>query len=254
VFERFTDRARRVVVLAQEEARLLEHNYIGTEHLLLGLIREGEGVAARALDALDVELDQARGDVLEIIGRGEVTPAGHIPFTPRSKKVLELSLKEATSLRVKYIGTEHILLGLLREGEGVAAQILHRRGVTLEVVRQEVIALLAIDESAVAAVGDSGVRPADRPAWRVERVPPTTQLRRASDEAERPPMCPRCDADLSESARYAVHDVPRGNRETQDDAEERNLEPGPTRRAAFLYCGECGRVVASNLLEPDAGS
>src|SRR5262245_41751206 len=118
MFERFTDRARRVVVLAQEEARLLMHNYIGTEHLLLGLIHEGEGVAAKALDALGIELTEVRSRVEEIIGRGSETPSVHIPFTPRSKKVLELSLREALELGHNYIGTEHILLGLIREGEG----------------------------------------------------------------------------------------------------------------------------------------
>src|SRR5579859_1598409 len=124
MFERFTDRARRVIVLAQDEARLLDHNYIGTEHLLLGLIHEGEGVAAAALRELGVSLDAVRQKVEEIIGRGQQAPAGHIPFTPRAKKVLELSLRESNQLGHGYIGTEHILLGLLREGEGVAAQVL----------------------------------------------------------------------------------------------------------------------------------
>ena len=124
MFERFTDRARRVVVLAQEEARLLNHNYIGTEHLLLGLIHEGEGLAAKALESLGVSLDQVRSQVEDMIGVGTATPQGHIPFTPRAKKVLELSLREALQLGHNYIGTEHILLGLVRENEGVAARIL----------------------------------------------------------------------------------------------------------------------------------
>jgi ATP-dependent Clp protease ATP-binding subunit ClpC len=124
VFERFTDRARRVVVLAQEEARLLNHNYIGTEHILLGLIHEGEGVAAKALESLGISLEAVRQQVEEIIGQGGASPSGHIPFTPRAKKVLELSLREALQLGHNYIGTEHILLGLIREGEGVAAQVL----------------------------------------------------------------------------------------------------------------------------------
>jgi ATP-dependent Clp protease ATP-binding subunit ClpC len=141
MFERFTDRARRVVVLAQEEARLLNHNYIGTEHLLLGLIREDQGVAARALASLGVGLDTVREQVEEIIGKGKRTPSGHIPFTPRSKKVLELSLREALDLGHDYIGTEHILLGLMREGEGVAAQVLVRLGCDLNRVRQQVIRL-----------------------------------------------------------------------------------------------------------------
>ena len=124
MFERFTDRARRVVVLAQEEARMLNHNYIGTEHILLGLIHEGEGVAAKALESLGISLDAVRQQVEEIIGQGQQAPSGHIPFTPRAKKVLELSLREALQLGHNYIGTEHILLGLIREGEGVAAQVL----------------------------------------------------------------------------------------------------------------------------------
>src|SRR3990170_4247315 len=141
MFERFTDRARRVVVLAQEEARMLNHSYIGTEHILLGLIHEGEGVAARALEAVGVSLDEVRGDVEEIIGRGDQRPRSHIPFTPRAKKVLELSLREALQLGHNYIGTEHVLLGLIREGEGVGAQVLVKRGATLERVRGEVVAL-----------------------------------------------------------------------------------------------------------------
>ena len=124
MFERFTDRARRVVVLAQEEARMLNHNYIGTEHVLLGLIHEGEGVAAKALESMNISLEAVRSQVEEIIGQGQAAPTGHIPFTPRAKKVLELSLREALQLGHNYIGTEHILLGLIREGEGVAAQVL----------------------------------------------------------------------------------------------------------------------------------
>jgi ATP-dependent Clp protease ATP-binding subunit ClpC len=142
MFERFTDRARRVVVLAQEEARRLDHNYIGTEHLLLGLIREGEGVASLALGSLGISLEAVRSQVEEIIGRGQAAPGGHIPFTPRAKKVLELSLREALQLGHDYIGTEHILLGLIREGEGVAAQVLQKMGGDLNRVRQQVIQLL----------------------------------------------------------------------------------------------------------------
>jgi ATP-dependent Clp protease ATP-binding subunit ClpA len=140
MFERFTERARRVVVLAQEEARRLHHNYIGTEHILLGLIREGEGVAALALDALGISLDAVRQQVEEIIGQSpqEVPPPGHIPFTPRAKKVLELSLRESLDMGHNYIGTEHILLGLVREGEGVAAQVLGKLGARLDRVRAKV--------------------------------------------------------------------------------------------------------------------
>ena len=143
MFERFTDRARRVVVLAQEEARMLNHNYIGTEHILLGLIHEGEGVAAKALESLNISLEAVRSQVEEIIGQGQQAPSGHIPFTPRAKKVLELSLREALQLGHNYIGTEHILLGLIREGEGVAAQVLVKLGADLNRVRQQVIQLLS---------------------------------------------------------------------------------------------------------------
>jgi ribosomal protein S18 acetylase RimI-like enzyme len=143
VFERFTDRARRVIVLAQEESRLLNHNYIGTEHLLLGLVAEGEGVGGRALEALDISLSSVRVEIQEIIGRGQTPPAGHIPFTPRAKKVLELSLREALQLGHNYIGTEHLLLGLVREGEGVAAQVLGTLGVELDDVRMAVMTTLS---------------------------------------------------------------------------------------------------------------
>ena len=142
MFERFTDRARRVVVLAQDEARMLNHNYIGTEHILLGLIHEGEGVAAKALESLGISLDAVRQQVEEIIGQGQQAPSGHIPFTPRAKKVLELSLRESLQLGHNYIGTEHILLGLIREGDGVAAQVLVKLGADPNRVRQQVIQLL----------------------------------------------------------------------------------------------------------------
>ena len=148
MFERFTDRARRVVVLAQEEARDLGHTYIGTEHILLGLLREPEGVAAQALEALGIGLDGVRREVREIIGPGEgITLPSHIPFTPRAKKVLELSLREALQLGHNYIGTEHILLGLIREGEGVAAQVLVKLGADLNRVRQQVIMTLHASEA-----------------------------------------------------------------------------------------------------------
>ena len=160
MFERFTDRARRVVVLAQEEARLLNHNYIGTEHILLGLIHEGEGVAAKALESLGISLEAVRSQVEEIIGQGGSSPSGHIPFTPRAKKVLELSLREALQLGHNYIGTEHILLGLIREGEGVAAQVLVKLGADLSRVRQQVIQLLS-GYSGPGASG-SGSTPGDK--------------------------------------------------------------------------------------------
>jgi ATP-dependent Clp protease ATP-binding subunit ClpC len=162
MFERFTDRARQVVVLAQEEARMLNHNYIGTEHILLGLIHEGEGVAAKALKSLGIRLEAVRQQVEEIIGQGQQAPSGHIPFTPRAKKALELSLREAQQLGHNYIGTEHILLGLIREGEGVAAQVLVRLGADLNRVRQQVIQLLH---------GYQGKEPAAAGAGQRHRLP-----------------------------------------------------------------------------------
>src|SRR5476649_1702988 len=143
VFERFTDRARRVLVLAQEEARLLNHSFIGTEHILLGLIHEGEGVAAKALESLGISLEAVREKVEETIGMAGTAPSGSPPFTPRAKKVLELSLREALQLGHSYIGTEHMLLGLVREGEGVAATVLQSLGADLPHVRQQVIQLLS---------------------------------------------------------------------------------------------------------------
>ena len=143
MFERFTDRARRVIVLAQEEARMLNHNYIGTEHILLGLIHEGEGVAAKALESMGISLEDVRKEVEELIGPGSQPPSGHIPFTPRAKKVLELSLREGLQMGHKYIGTEFLLLGLVREGEGVAARVLVKLGADLPRVRQTVIQLLS---------------------------------------------------------------------------------------------------------------
>jgi ATP-dependent Clp protease ATP-binding subunit ClpC len=152
MFERFTDRARRAVVLAQEEARMLHHDFIGTEHLLLGILHEGDGSAARVLQGLDISLEPARREVAEIRGRGLAAPAGHIAFTPRARKVLELSLPEALQLGHTYTGTEHILLSLVREGDGVAVQVLVRLGTDLNRVREEVIRLIPGGQ------GDSGRR------------------------------------------------------------------------------------------------
>ena len=179
MFERFTDRARRVVVLAQEEARMLNHNYIGTEHILLGLIREGEGVAAKALESLGISLEAVRQQVEEIIGQGQQAPSGHIPFTPRAKKVLELSLREALQLGHNYIGTEHILLGLIHEGHGVAAQVLVRLGAELDRVRQQVAELVDAQE------GESETKrpfPAPR-AWERSEVLRTLRVISARLEA-----------------------------------------------------------------------
>ena len=165
MFERFSDRARRVVVLAQDEAKALNHNYIGTEHLLLGLVSEGEGVAAKALTSLGISLEAVRAQVEEIIGRGTTTPTGHIPFTPRAKKVLELSLREALQMNHSYIGTEHLLLGLIREGEGVAAQVLIRLGADLNTVRNTVLQLLQGDDGKQAATaGAPEAGPSQSPA------------------------------------------------------------------------------------------
>jgi ATP-dependent Clp protease ATP-binding subunit ClpC len=165
MFERFTDRARRVIVLAQEEARKLNHNYIGTEHILLGLIHEGEGVAPQALSELGISLQSVRLQVEEIIGQGTAAPSGHIPFTPRAKKVLELSLREALQLGHNYIGTEHILLGLVREGEGVAAQVLQKLGAGLDRVREEVIRLLATHSGEAEPEVDAADRPESPLEW-----------------------------------------------------------------------------------------
>ena len=155
MFERFTDRARRVIVLAQEEARLLNHNYIGTEHLLLGLLADGEGKAARVLQSLDVTLDAARVQVRQIIGMGSGTQQGHIPFTPRANKVLELSLREALTLRSQSIGSEHLLLGLIAEGEGVGAQIIERLGVPLSTVRERATALAGNEPDPAPGLGET---------------------------------------------------------------------------------------------------
>jgi len=205
VFERFTDRARRVVVLAQEEARMLDHNYIGTEHILLGLIHEGEGVAAEALTSIGIGLDAVRGQVEQIIGKGGAVPTGHIPFTPRAKKVLELALREALQLNHNYIGTEHLLLGLVREGEGVAAQVLQTLGGDLDRVRQAVIRRLR----------ELGQAPS---APREEEIEGEGTLRG--------PRCPRCDADLAVFATYRTITV----------ADE---EESAGRKAAFVFCRRC---------------
>jgi ATP-dependent Clp protease ATP-binding subunit ClpC len=222
VFERFTDRARRVVVLAQDEARMLNHNYIGTEHLLLGLIREGEGVAALALGALGISLEDARRDIEEIIGQGQAAPTGHIPFTPRAKKVLELALREALQLGHNYIGTEHILLGLIREGEGVAAQVLQKLGADLARVREAVVELIpGSSESA----GRSPRRRRGRRIFEEEAtVPPVS--------AEDFPTCPSCSAPLAETMAVKVLEL------TVDE------QPAQVKVA---YCSRCGTALGTTL-------
>jgi ATP-dependent Clp protease ATP-binding subunit ClpC len=229
VFERFTDRARRVVVLAQEEARMLNHNYIGTEHILLGLVRERDGVAAKALGSLSIGLNAVRREVEEIIGQGQAAPTGHIPFTPRAKKVLELSLREALQLGHNYIGTEHILLGLIREGEGVAAQVLQKLGADLNRVRQTVIQLL----SGYAAGAE--VRKVERGAEKevgaeMEVELATETAPAAIPAAEDAPMCPNCFAGLDET--LAVKNV-----ETASEGEHLSVK--------IAYCNRCGVALGS---------
>ena len=208
MFERFTDTARRVLVLAQEEARLLNHNFIGTEHILLGLLHEGEGVAAQALGALGVNLYDARERVEETIGPAGSSLVGSPPFTPRAKKVLELSLREALQLGHNYIGTEHLLLGLVREGEGVGAQVLVRMGADLSRVRQQVVELL-----------EAGAGTAPGPA---------------GGPKQRGPLCGWCRSELSESARFRTIYVPPDESGTGEDL----------RRTSVFYCSRCGTVLS----------
>ncbi len=230
MFERFTDRARRVLVLAQEEARLLNHNFIGTEHILLGLIHEGEGVAAKALESLGISLEAVREKVEETIGPAGSSTTGSPPFTPRAKKVLELSLREALQLGHNYIGTEHMLLGLVREGEGVAAQVLVSLGADLSRVRQQVIQLL------------QGYQPASHE--QVSEAAPTDIYHTFEGaEAAGPrggragpggPRCGRCHAALEGSVGYRILAVP------PTDAGA-GLDPVDV---FFIYCLGCGDVVA----------
>jgi ATP-dependent Clp protease ATP-binding subunit ClpC len=219
MFERFTDRARRVVVLAQEESRMLNHNYVGTEHILLGLVHEGEGVAAQALQGLGVSLEEVRRRVEEIIGEGDRRPTGHIPFTSRAKRVLELSLRESVQLGQKYIGTEHILLGLIAEGEGVAAQVMQQMGVDLDRARAAVIQFVSgYAPSAVAAEAFG------RAAGGV--VPTPGDIEPASHEGAR---CPSCRASLAEAAAIATVTA-------ADDEGEASL-------IRVLYCRACSAAL-----------
>jgi ATP-dependent Clp protease ATP-binding subunit ClpC len=227
MFERFTDRSRRVVVLAQEEARILNHNYIGTEHLLLGLIHEGEGVAARALESLGISLEAVRQQVEEVTGRGEELPSGHIPFTARAKKVLELSLREAMQLGHNYIGTEHILLGLLREGEGVAAQVLVKLGADLNRVRQQVIQLLhGHAPEAMTGIGSIESRLSALEQW-VGIAPDTSDLDRqvAQARSERREAVAARDQERAASLRDRVNELldERASRHQQWAAEHPDL-------------------------------
>jgi ATP-dependent Clp protease ATP-binding subunit ClpC len=207
MFKRFTDPARRVVVLAQEEARMLNHNYVGTEHILLGLIHEGEGVAAKALESLNISLEAVRDRIQEIVGQGQLAPRGHIPFTPRAQKVLELSFREALQLGHTNIGTEHILLGLIREGEGVAAQVLQQMGIDLRQAGREVTRLL------------SGEHPA------------AAETAGAARSVELAARCASCQAWLSDSARITALEV-------QD-------EEGRPTTVRLLYCSRCGVLIGT---------
>ena len=217
MFERFTDRARRVVVLAQEEARMLNHNYIGTEHILLGLIHEGEGVAAKALESLNISLEAVRQQVEEIIGQGQAAPTGHIPFTPRAKKVLELSLREALQLGHNYIGTEHILLGLIREGEGIAAQVLQKLGADLNRVRQTVVQLLSGYRAGAEVTGVEGA---------AEMVELTSEMAITEEPlGHDAPTCPNCFGALDETLAVRVL-------ETTAEGEDLSVK--------IAYCSRCG--------------
>ena len=174
MFERFTDRARRVVVLAQEEARLLNHNFIGTEHVLLGMIHEGEGIAAQVLESAGISLEAARAKVAAIVGPGSSSPSGHIPFTPRAKKVLEMALREAIHLGDNFIGTEHLLLGLLREGQGVAVEVLQNSGADLRRLREHVTDLAGGQRTSLFEAEES-----DRPARLKPEIQPASSARAA---------------------------------------------------------------------------
>src|ERR1700733_13708703 len=221
MFERFTDRARRVLVLAQEEARLLNHNFIGTEHILLGLIHEGEGVAAKALESLGVSLERGREKVEETIGPAGSSTTGSPPFTPRAIKVLELTLREALQLGHNYIGTEHILLGLVREGEGVAAQVLVSLGADLSSVRQQVLRLVAGSPAHVAALEAIATLP--KPVR---------------------PRCGRCGAVLAGSVLYSTLEARPSDQESEGSEGSEGSEQGrgPLSLTVF-YCGRCGGVL-----------
>jgi len=222
VFERFTDRARRVVVLAQEEARMLNHDYIGTEHILLGLIHEGDGIAYRALSEMGISLTVVRGAIQQIIGEGQRAPTGHIPFTPRAKKVLELSLREALQLGHNYIGTEHILLGLVREGEGVAAQVLQKYGASMDRVRQAVISLLSgyAGVQAAAATGE-----VETSALMSEVVPADALV-----SGESAPTCPNCRSPLAETLAAKTLKLKDGDETTM---------------VKMAYCNRCGTALGT---------
>jgi ATP-dependent Clp protease ATP-binding subunit ClpA len=228
VFERFTDKARRVIVLAQEEARALDHNYIGTEHILLGLLGVDDGVGARALIDLGVDLVDARAVSLEMIGKGSAPPDGdHIPFTPRGKRVLELSLRESVQLANDFIGTEHILLGLLREEEGVAAKVLTERGVTHKGARAAIVAIRQARDVAAGAFEEVTV---------AMGVAGTAVAMKAPIEHGLVPMCPRCKGAIEEVGAYKTLDIP-------EDGGSGSI------RVQFVFCEACGYAFASKILD-----
>jgi ATP-dependent Clp protease ATP-binding subunit ClpC len=228
VFERFTDRARRVLVLAQEEARLLNHSFIGTEHILLGLIHEGDGIGAMSLESLGISLEAVRMKVGAIVGVGGGQPSESPPFTPRAKKVLELALREALQLGHSYIGTEHLLLGLVREGEGVAATVLIDLGANLGRVRQKVIEFMS------GRPGSESITPSGEPS---------VQFLTGNDSAGTDPRCPRCRSELAEVARFrtiAVSPEP-------DESDESDSLPI---LVDVVYCSHCGTTLATLRSEP----
>jgi ATP-dependent Clp protease ATP-binding subunit ClpA len=234
VFERFTDRARRVVVLAQEEARLLDHNYIGTEHVLLGLIHEGEGVAALALEGLGVSLETVRAQVLQRIGRGEKAADVHIPFTPRAKRVLSLALREALDLGAGYIGTEHLLLGLLREADGVGAQVLNDLGADVGSVRSKVLELVSGH-----AAGAEGMHVGPEVVRVTRELHASASAVVGAYDPSMGPLCSMCRRPLLETATYKAIEA----------AEHRGEG---FRRFLVLYCGGCGDVVKTELLPEES--
>jgi ATP-dependent Clp protease ATP-binding subunit ClpC len=231
VFERFTDGARRVLVLAQEEARLLNHNFIGTEHVLLGLLRYQEGIAGQALRSLGVSLAAVREKVEETIGPSGLTPVDSPPFTPRAKKVLELSLREALDLKHNYIGTEHLLLGLLREGEGVSVQVLVGLGVDLSRVRERVLELLAT-EPTEGLEEESTQR--ERRGWGSPRPgqPSLGRMSRHTGHGGQGPNCPACSSGLAEGAVWSTLSVPPA---------ETGREP---HTFTVVHCRACGAALA----------
>ncbi len=235
MFERFTDRARRVVVLAQEEARLLDHNYIGTEHVLLGLIHEADGVAALALSSLGVSLEAVRAQVLSRIGRGEKAPDVHIPFTPRAKQVLTLAHREALNLGAGYIGTEHLLLGIMREPDGVGAQVLSDLGADADSVRTKVLELITGH-----AAGAEGMTP---PGNDVEYVTRHVSARAVAVAApydpDSGPRCSMCHQALLSTATYKTLEVAEHGGEGY-------------RRFLVLYCAGCGDVIKVELLSEES--